>query len=109
MVVGYKLEKENRLKRVTDCGNVGANKGKPKDMGQMGDFDPKELSLILSICIARNGVDETVCHFDQVFDELRELSEKGIMFLYCNLFKQFTIKGKQLEFIRDIDKLISLR
>ncbi|MEM0143585.1 MAG: hypothetical protein QXL94_06505 [Candidatus Parvarchaeum sp.] len=108
MVVGYKLEKAGKLKHIVDCANIGENKGKLKDMGELGGFDNKDISLILTLCIAKYGVDQTISRLYEILDELRVLSEKGIMFLYCNLFKEFIIKGKQLEYIQDIDKLISI-
>ena len=78
MVIGYKLEKIGKIKYVTDCNSIGENKGKLKDMGQLGDFNDKDLSLILSLCIAKYEVDETISQFDKIMDELRVLSEKGI-------------------------------
>ena len=107
MVIGYKLEKIDKIKHIIDCGGIGKNKGKLKDMGQLVDFGPRDLSLILSLCIAKYGIDKTISQFDEILDELRDLSEKGIMFLYCNLFNTFVIKDKQLEYLQNIDKLIS--
>jgi len=106
MAVGYKLEKENRLKEVVDCEKVGDKRGGTQDLGNITAFeDSTILSFMLGISIAKYGVDDTIARFPKIITELEALSEKGIMYLYCNLFKKFTLIDKQLEFILDLEKL----
>lgn len=107
VVIGYKLDKLGKIKDIPDCEGAWAAKGKKRDLGQLKDlFDEKAKAMILSTCIAKYGVDETISRFDEILDEIIELGEKGVTFIYCKLFKEFTLKSKQLEYIRDIDKLI---
>ena len=107
MAIGYKLEKEKRLKEVVDCEKAGGKKGGIQDLGNIKAFDEKTiLTFLLGISIAKYGVYDTISRFPEILNELEELSEKGVMYLYCNLFKKFTFIDKQLESILDIKKLI---
>ena len=105
MAIGYKLEKEKRLKEVVDCENAMEKKGGTADLGNIKAFEDSILTFMLGISIAKYGVDETISRFPEILNELEGLSEKGVMYLYCNLFKKFTLIDKQLESILDIDKL----
>ena len=80
-------------------------KGGTADLGNIKAFEDSILTFMLGISIAKYGVDETISRFPEILNELEGLSEKGVMYLYCNLFKKFNLIDKQLESILDIDKL----
>ena len=107
MAIGYKLEKEKRLKEVVDCENAGGKKGGVQDLGNIKAFDENTiLTFLLGISIAKYGVDDTISRFPEILNELEDLSEKGVIYLYCNLFKKFTPIDKQLESILNIKELL---
>lgn len=106
MAIGYKLEKEKKLKGVVDCEKALEKKSGVADLGNIKAFDETILTFLLGLSIAKYGVDDTISRFPEILNELEELAEKGVMYLYCNLFKKFTLIDKQLESILDIKTLL---
>jgi len=106
MAIGYKLEKEKKLKEAVDCEKALEKKSGVADLGNIKAFDETILTFLLGISIAKYGVDDTISRFPEILNELEELAEKGVMYLYCNLFKKFTLIDKQLESILDIKMLL---
>jgi len=106
MAIGYKLEKEKKLKEAEDCEKALEKKSGVADLGNIKAFDETILTFLLGISISKYGVDDTISRFPEILNELEELAEKGVMYLYCNLFKKFTLIDKQLESILDIKMLL---
>ncbi|MCL5115468.1 MAG: hypothetical protein M1528_02970 [Candidatus Marsarchaeota archaeon] len=107
MAIGYKLEKEKRLKEAVNCEKAQGGK-LDVDMGRIAGTDAEEkLIFLLTLSIAKYGIDETIKRFDSIVEELEMLAEKGIMYMYCILFNEIEIFDKQLESILDIEKLLA--
>jgi hypothetical protein len=104
IVIANKYEKQIKNMSKLDCEKVEKS-GKPKDMGRLSDFSDAELTFLVSILIAKYGIDEVVNNVDKKWEELRVMAETGIKVLYCKVYKEKNINTEIFNTILNLDEI----
>lgn len=107
IVIANKYADQIKKNGKLDCLKI-TKSSKTSDLGRLSDFKDEEQLFLVSILIAKYGVDEVVNNMKEKWEDIRVMIEQGIKILYCKVYKEKVIDTAIFNTIFNLDEELKI-